>query len=132
MSFLHVICFLLTFSFNIYLSTLEKYSNNINMDNPSFQYLVLSGVLMSSGIIIPGVSKSVILLMLNIYRTYLLAVSTLNTTVLLPLVIGLAIGSIIFLSLINFCFKFIKSHTYFAIFGFVVGSILVMFPRIFL
>ena len=38
------------------------------------------------------------------------------------------LGGIIFLVLINFLFKIAKSYTYFAIIGFVLGSVFVIYP----
>lgn len=83
---------------------------------------------MSAGIVIPGVSKTVILMMLGLYQVYLSAISSLNLSILLPIGIGLLIGGTLFLCLINFLFKFIKSYTYFGIIGFILGSIFVIYP----
>ncbi len=83
---------------------------------------------MSAGIVIPGVSKTVILMMLGLYQIYLSAISTLNLSILIPIGIGLVIGGIIFLFLINFLFKFVKSYTYFGIIGFILGSIFIIYP----
>lgn len=83
---------------------------------------------MSAGIVIPGVSKSVILMMLGIYPTYLLAISKIDFTILMPIAIGLVIGCSLFLVLINFLFKYVKSYTYFSIMGFILGSSFVLYP----
>lgn len=128
-SFIHILFFLLSFSLSLYLTVIENFTGFNNIENISFEYLVLAGTLMSAGIIIPGVSKSVILMMLNIYQTYLLAISSLNFAILMPIALGLTIGSIIFLNLINFLFKYLKSYTYFAIMGFILGSSFVLCPR---
>lgn len=85
---------------------------------------------MSAGIIIPGISKTVILMFLGVYSSYLTAISSLNFSVLLPLGIGLILGSVIFMFLINFLFSYFKSYTYFVILGFVLGSVLVIFPGV--
>ena len=124
----HVLCFLLAFSSTLYLITVENNFFNNNVENFSFSYLILCGILMSAGLVIPGVSKSVILILLNVYPTYLLAISTLNFSILFPLGIGLAIGSLIFLCILQFCFTFCKSYTYSAIIGFIVSSTLVLSP----
>lgn len=83
---------------------------------------------MSAGIVIPGVSKTVILMMLGLYQIYLSAISTMNLSILFPMGIGLLIGGFLFLCLINFLLKFAKSYTYFGIIGFVLGSIFVIYP----
>ncbi len=111
----------------MYLVALENSLNTTSYIN-SNSYLILSGVLMSAGIVIPGVSKTVILMMLGLYELYLSAISTINLSILVPMAIGLLIGGIIFLCLINFLFKFAKSYTYFGIIGFILGSILVIYP----
>ncbi len=124
---LHILCMLITLSFSIYLVALENTLNIISYIN-SNSYLILAGALMSAGIIIPGVSKTVILMMLGLYEIYLSAISTLNLSILLPIGVGLFIGGTIFLFLINFLFKFVKSYTYFGIIGFILGSIFVIYP----
>ena len=126
-TFTHIICLILSFVFSIYLIVLEK--NTIySLSSFSNSYLILAGFLMSAGIVIPGVSKTVILMMLGIYSSYLSAISTLNFSILLPLGIGLILGSVIFMFLINYLFSHFKSYTYFLILGFVLGSVLVIFP----
>ena len=126
-TFSHIMCLILSFVFSIYLIVLEK--NTIySLSYFSNSYLILAGFLMSAGIVIPGVSKTVILMMLGIYSSYLSAISTLNFSILLPLGIGLILGSVIFMFLINFLFSHFKSYTYFLISGFVLSSVFVIFP----
>lgn len=125
--FTHILCLLVTLSFSIYLIALEK-SINITSYIGSNSYLMLAGCLMSAGIVVPGVSKTVILMMLGLYELYLSAISTFNLSVLVPIGIGLLIGGTLFLCLINLLFKFAKSYTYFGIIGFIIGSIFVIYP----
>lgn len=126
-TFSHIMCLILSFVFSIYLIVLEQ--NAIySLSSFSNSYLILSGFLMSAGIVIPGISKTVILMMLGIYSSYLSAISTLNFSILLPLGIGLILGSVIFMFIINFLFSHFKSYTYFLILGFVLGSVLIIFP----
>lgn len=123
----HILCLLVTLSFSIYLIALENSIDTISYIS-SNSYLMLAGSLMSAGIVIPGVSKTVILMMLGLYEVYLSAISSFNLSVLLPMGIGLVIGGILFLCVINFLFKFAKSYTYFGIIGFIIGSIFVIYP----
>lgn len=123
----HILCLLVTLSFSIYLIALENSIDTISYIG-SNSYLMLAGCLMSAGIVIPGVSKTVILMMLGLYEVYLSAISSFNLSVLLPIGIGLVIGGILFLCIINFLFKFVKSYTYFGIIGFIIGSIFVIYP----
>ena len=126
-SFLHILILLLTFSFGLYLICLENtfISNTVSFSN---SYLILCGVLMSAGIVIPGVSKTVILMLLGLYEIYLSAITSLNFEILIPLGIGLVIGGLILLVIMQFLFTNFKSYTYFAIIGFVLSSIFVIYP----
>ena len=124
---LHILCMFVTFSLSLYLVALEgNVTTALNFN--SYSYLILSGAITSAGIVIPGVSKTVILMLLGIYEIYISAIASLNLYILIPIGIGFAIGGIIFLVLINFLFKIAKSYTYFAIIGFVLGSVFVIYP----
>ena len=126
-TFAHIMCLILSFTFSVYLIVLEK-NLGFSVSFFSTSYLVLAGFLMSAGVVIPGVSKTVILMMLGVYSIYLSAISSLNFSVLIPLGIGLILGCTIFIFIINFLFAHFKSYTYFLILGFVLGSVLVIFP----
>lgn len=128
-SFTHIMCLIFSLVFSIYLIVLEK-TSVLSLNSFSNLYLVLAGFLMSAGIVIPGVSKTVILMMLGVYSSYLSAISTLNFSILIPIGIGLVLGSVVFMGLINFLFSHFKSYTYFLISGFVLGSVFVIFPGV--
>lgn len=122
---------ILTFCFSIYLILLEKYTiapNSINAIAPTYTKLIISGFLMSVGIVVPGISSSVILMLAGTYEVYLASIANINLTILFPMGIGLVVGCILFLNLINFLFKHFKSHTYFAICGFTLGSAFILLP----
>lgn len=126
-SFLHILCMIVTLSFSLYLVALEgNITNSLTFNSNCF--LIIAGIITSAGIVIPGVSKTVILMLLGIYEIYISAIASLNLSVLIPIGIGFIIGGFLFLVLINFLFKIAKSYTYFAIVGFVLGSIFVIYP----
>lgn len=125
--FTHVLTLLLTFSLGLYLINLESVFVPTT-SSFSISYLIICGILMSSGIVIPGVSKTVILMILGIYEIYLSAITSLNFLVLFPIGIGLIIGGLLFLVIMQFLFANFKSYTYFAIIGFVLSSIFVIYP----
>lgn len=85
---------------------------------------------MSIGVVVPGVSSTVILMLLGIYSIYLESISSLTLSILIPLAIGLAIGSIIWLKIIQYLLNNYYPQTFFAITGFVYGSIFILFPGI--
>lgn len=97
-------------------------------NNFSPLFLILSGFLMSIGIIVPGVSSTIILMLLGIYNTYLSALSTINISILIPMIVGIGIGSFIFMKIIQILLNKYHSQTMFGIIGFSLGSVLILFP----
>ncbi len=105
---------------------------NLEISESYFFYMVLAGFLMSVGIVVPGVSSSVILMSLGIYNIYLSSIATFNISILVPLGIGVVIGSIVFLKIIQFLLNNYYTATFYIIIGFVLGSVLVIYPRIYI
>lgn len=127
---LHYIFYtLLTFFIAIFLIMLENgsYFNN-SITNTNFLFLVLSGFIMSIGVVFPGISSSVLLMILGVYNTYIVAVSTVDIAILFPLGIGLLMGGFVFLIITRYCLNNYFSQTYYSIIGFVLGSILILYP----
>ncbi|MBR0427391.1 MAG: DUF368 domain-containing protein [Clostridia bacterium] len=125
--------FFLVFSFVIGLLLVyleEKYHFSNENNYFSFLYLLLSGLLMSAGVIIPGVSSTLILMLLGVYNAYLISISSLYIPFLFPLTIGLIVGSICCMKLIKFLLDNFHTQTFFSIIGFTIGSVFVLFPRI--
>jgi len=134
---------IIAFSIGLLTVILENYiSNNILTSNsdllnvlstnivPSFSsilLLVISGFFMSIGIVVPGVSSTLILMCFGIYNVYLQAISNLNLSILIPLGIGVVIGGIIFLKLIKYLLDNYYLQTFYSIIGFTLGSILVLY-----
>lgn len=101
-----------------------------NIENVNYLYLILSGILMSVGIVVPGVSSTIILMLLGTYSLYLSSVSTLYFPVLIPMAIGVIIGSLIFMKIIKYLLDKFYTQTMFSIIGFTLGSVLVLLPEI--
>ena len=119
----------ISLAIGVFLVILEK---NIHASNSATEinilFLIFSGFLMSAGVIIPGVSSTLILMLLGIYDAYLLSVSTLYFPFLIPIGIGLALGSIVFMKITKFLLDKYHSPTFFIIIGFTIGSIFVLYP----
>lgn len=122
------ICFLIALGL-IYLENITntQVQYSLKIVNPLF--LIFSGFCMSAGIIIPGVSSTVILMLLGVYNTYLNALSVLNIQILFPMAIGIIIGSLIFIKIIQILLNKYHSQTMFGIIGFSLGSVLILFPN---
>lgn len=95
----------------------------------NFLYLIFCGFCMSIGVVVPGISSTVILTLLGVYDLYLSSVSTINILFLFPLSIGLIVGGFIFMKITQFMLKKFPLETYYSIIGFSLGSIPVLFPK---
>ncbi len=109
----------------------NKISNLSYISNCNTLYLIFSGFSMSAGIVIPGVSSTVLLMCFGVYDIYLQSLATLNLSILMPIGIGCLIGSFAFLLLIRFLLKKYYTQTSYSIIGFVLGSIFVLIPSTF-
>lgn len=129
---LHYLFFLIfSFVIGILLVYLEeKYHFSNGNNHFSFIYLLFSGFFMSAGVIIPGVSSTLILMLLGVYDAYLLSVSSLYIPFLFPLAIGLIIGSICCMKLVKYLLDKFHAQTFFSIIGFTIGSVFVLLPKI--
>ena len=124
-----IVILLFTLFLSLYLVALESTSSaNYTTTSLSYINLIFAGFLMSAGIVIPGVSSTVILMLFGIYNIYLNAISTLNIAILLPIAIGVIVGGLVFLKIIQILLKYFTQYTYYAIAGFTLGSIFVLFP----
>lgn len=104
-----------------------EFQNTIT-DTVSFPYLILCGFIMSTGIVVPGVSSTVILMCLGVYSNYLNAVACLNLEVLFPMGIGLVLGGLLWIMIIKWLLSKYYTQTFFTIIGFVISSTLILYP----
>ena len=90
--------------------------------------MVLLGAIASSTMVIPGISGSMILMLLGYYNPVINAMNDLrggdwsSLAILLPYVIGLLAGIVFIAKLMNFLLKKHPALTFCAIFGLVIGS----------
>ncbi|WP_368505992.1 DUF368 domain-containing protein [Alkalihalophilus sp. As8PL] len=92
--------------------------------------LFFGGWLASTAMILPGVSGSFIFLLLGLYPTVINALSTFNIPVIIAVGSGIAIGLVLTSRLITYLFTQYKTGTYALMIGFIVGSIIVIYPGI--
>ena len=77
---------------------------------------------------VPGISSTIILMLLGVYSVYLSSVSSLYFPVLIPIAIGVILGSFCFMKLTKFLLERFYAPTFYTIIGFTVGSIFVLLP----
>ncbi len=119
-----------TFIIGIVIVMLEKNINFVATSDFSFGYLFVSGFVMSVGIVVPGVSNTIILMLMGVYSTYLSAVSTMFLPVLIPMGLGVIVGSFIFMKIIKILLDKCYVQTFYSIIGFSLGSVLVLLPEL--
>lgn len=126
----NVIYLLIALAIGIVTVVLENRMHIItNIENMSIMYLVMCGAIMSVGIVVPGVSSTIILMLLGVYSVYLQSVANLYLPVLIPLGIGLILGSIIVMKLTKKMLEKYYAQTFYSIIGFTIGSVFVLLPQ---
>jgi putative membrane protein len=91
-------------------------------------FLFFSGVIAAGAMIVPGISGSLLLLLMGSYYPILEAVETRDMTVLGVVMVGAVFGIGGFSKLIGFCLSRFHKTTYFAILGLIIGSIPKLLP----
>ncbi len=147
----YMIIFLTTLGLGIFMSYINE--NEINVSNEIIELnlkniiiLIIIGFIMAGSHIIPGISGTVILVILGFYGIMLNSIANLknilfiftlpekfneiitNIAILIPMGIGLIIGVLFFSWLMNFLLKKYYTPTYCAVIGFVIGSIPSIMP----
>lgn len=109
---------------------LENRLNISELKNVSYIYIIICGIIMSLGIVVPGVSSTIILMLLGIYPLYLQSVANIYFPVLVPLGIGVIIGSIVVMKITKTLLDTHYTKTFYCIIGFSIGSIFILLPTI--
>ena len=90
--------------------------------------LIISGFIAAGTMILPGISGAFILILLGMYNSVISAVSNFNIIFLIPFGIGVILGFVIMVKLLEFLLRRFKLQTYMAILGLVIGSVFSIFP----
>lgn len=97
-------------------------------ENSAFLYVFLCGVIAISSMILPGLSGSFVLIIMGNYALVLGAISSMSFNILIPLALGCAVGLIFFSHVIAWIFKHFENQTLALMTGFVLGSLVVIWP----
>lgn len=98
--------------------------------------IFIAGILGAIAMIIPGISGSLLMLMMGVYQIIICAIPSLFVKddffhalfLLLPNGIGVLLGLVFGAKLISFLIKKVPNQTYAVIFGLIFGSIFSVFP----
>ena len=99
-------------------------------------YNFLKGIIVGIGGIAPGLSGSVLLVILGLYQKTISAIGTLfknfkeNVKFLFPLVLGFGVGVIIFSKIVDYLLGNFEMYTRFAFLGLVLGTIPLFYKEV--
>ncbi|MCF8233813.1 MAG: DUF368 domain-containing protein [Bacteroidales bacterium] len=97
--------------------------------NESFVYLMLCGVAAVCSMILPGLSGSFILLVMGNYQLVMIdAINNKDLGILLPVIIGAAVGLVAFSHFLSWLLKKFKDQTISLLTGFILGSLSILWP----
>ncbi len=127
----YIIPCIIAFGVTLLAIALENSGINIIPEaSPGILQLTAYGAIIGIGTIVPGISASFVLMYLGAYQLVLEGVANIDLTVLIPVGTGFVISIILFAKLINLLFRRAYGYTYYAVLGFVIGSIIAIFPGI--
>ena len=90
----------------------------------SLLYILISGIIASSAMILPGISGSLILVILGVYAYLIKSLDNLEFIVIFTFVLGAIIGLLGFSRILKYLFNNHRDVTYTIMLGLVIGSIL--------
>ncbi len=92
--------------------------------------LIVAGFVAAIALVLPGISVSYMFLVLGLYDTIMASISSLNFTFLIPLAIGLVLGVFVTTKTLEKLMTNYPKATYLLILGFLLGSVIEIFPGI--
>ena len=105
--------------FSVFLSSFSAYET----DEISLLYILFSGIIASSAMILPGISGSLILVILGVYAYLIKALDNLELIVIFTFISGAIIGLLGFSKILKYLFNNHRDATYAIMLGLVIGSI---------
>ena len=94
----------------------------------TFPLLLLSGVVIGFGTVVPGVSSSFLLMAAGLYDPLLTVLNTYDLPRLLPVALGFGVFVLLFTRLIHWLYQKAYGFTSFAVCGLLVGSLFPVIP----
>ena len=110
--------------FSYFLSSFSVYET----DEISLLYILFSGVIASSAMILPGISGSLILVILGVYAYLIKSLDNLEMIVIFTFISGALIGLLGFSRILKYLFNKHRDITYTIMLGLVIGSIEKVWP----
>ena len=123
-SFINFFFLITSIFFSLFLSSFLIYETS----EISLFYILFSGIIASSAMILPGVSGSLILVILGVYAYLIKSLDNLELLVIFTFVSGALIGLLGFSRILKYLFNNYRDVTYTIMLGLVIGSIEKVWP----
>jgi putative membrane protein len=123
-SFKTIIAIIIAALFAYYITQLEP----ITDAGSSPFYLILSGALAISAMILPGLSGSFVLVLLGVYQLVLNAVHQKEITIISLVGIGAVLGLLSFARILKYIFEHYRNTTLAILTGFIIGALNKIWP----
>ena len=134
----NVLLFLITFGIVIGMAFMQEGNNVVSLSNvtPWMMFLLfIVGMVAAATMVIPGISGSLLLMLLGFYEPILNTIKNIisfnnfwhNAFVLIPFGIGCLLGIVVISIILKYLLKHYEINTYYGIIGFVVSSIVGIF-----
>jgi len=123
-NFLTILALILGAIFAFFITQLQPTANT----NPSAVYLILSGALAISAMILPGLSGAFILVLLGSYHIILDAVHEREFKIIALVGIGAIVGLLSFARVLKYIFAHYKNQTLAVLTGFIIGALNKIWP----
>jgi putative membrane protein len=122
--------FILVIIASISIILFSKISNNEGLSSTDFSiiYIFVCGLLASSAMILPGISGSLVLVILGVYEYMIESLINYNFYIISTFVIGAIIGLLLLSKILNKLFLRHKDSTFSIMLGLVIGSVVNIWP----
>lgn len=110
-------------AFAVTIGLIANSGAQVDVDKTDVIYFSLCGAIAGITGMIPGMSVSLVLMMLGVYRPMLNATAAFDVLTMFPVAVCFFAGLILFSRLTKFIFTKYRSVGYFMVFGFMLGSV---------
>ncbi|NLM11099.1 MAG: DUF368 domain-containing protein [Clostridiaceae bacterium] len=121
-----VIGFIIILVMKFYDVTIVNLANSTGV--LQFVFLFFAGIIIAVALILPGISTSFMLLAIGLYDIFIDAISNVKLNYLVPIGLGTVFGVLTTTRILENSMEKKPRQTYLLILGFVVGSVLQVFP----
>ncbi len=123
---MYILPLLITFSLGMIVST--SFSSFEEASFLTIPILLISGGVLSIGIIIPGISSSFILLQMGVYEKLISSFLEINIYSIFWVIVGFLLVTILTVKIVNIAFSKFHGYSHYAALGFLASSFVSVFP----